>query len=244
MRGVVSKSVRRILAASVLALLFGCALPGNARTPSVAINQLPVTIEYRSYPAGSPPPGLLSSTESAAGICDAQFKTVAQCNALYPRLGVNRVTATIHSVEISLMLKIVIWLAVGSSESVVEHEETHRAIAEHFYRMGETVSRQSAGRIVGQKLTISASDNQRVLEATLSGITQTIVDDVQRQLSDRCSYAQQRFDAITDHGRNPISVEDAKAQALAEESANWASRVSSNRRRAAPPAVASAERYR
>lgn len=227
MRGKGAKR-RRISFLWVGAVLFqlvsACTTP--AAPPSVSVTKLPVRIEYRSYVAGHPPPGVVPSTESAVGICDAQFKTVAQCHALYPRLGVKTVTATVQTVEISLMLRVILWLSEGSGPEVREHEETHREIAEHYYAMGEEIGQSSGERVVGKRLTLSAKNSQQALEAALGGITQMIVDDVQRRLSERCSYAQQRFDAITDHGRNAIANEDARAQALAEESAHWATRYS------------------
>lgn len=53
----------------------------------------------------------------------------------------------------------------------------------------------------------------------LHDLSKPPVDRWIQELNERCKFAQDRFDEITNHGLNPIPTEKAMAQALADEAA-------------------------
>lgn len=57
-------------------------------------------------------------------------------------------------------------------------------------------------------------------------VHQAILAGYHRDVEERCRFAQERFDVITGHGRDPVANPTAMAQAIAhaQEEAHWRSR--------------------
>ena len=212
-----------------LAAILIFSLPGfpvlslmQAATPTVTVIKQPVTVEYRTYPVGQPP-SEMPTLDDPLGVCRAEFGETAQCRAEYPQLLSKNPVATVTAVSITLQLKVTIWVTENSGPGVRAHEDAHREIAEYFYRSADVIARRIGESAIGKKLRMTGSNPQRVLQGNLRLLGDSIVQAIHREVYERCKYAEERFDAITDHGRATISVNEGKTRALAEEKAWFAS---------------------
>ena len=119
--------------------------------------------------------------------------------------------------EISVHLDITVWTPANASPALVAHEETHREICEAYYEHVEAVARRLAEAVVGRKLTVPSANRESATDQAVRAVQKELIKNFLAQTAERCTDAQERFDLITDHSRNPIANADAKERALAEE---------------------------
>lgn len=158
----------------------------------------------------------------AAACCETIFGCDERIHYMMPRYAFTSVTATIDSVELDPKQQIIVWMPEDGRPEWLAHEETHRAIAEHYYASAEIVARRIAAQAVGRKVLIPGQNSKANAEEAIGAVEQELVTAYFRETRDRCEYAQARFDEVTDHGREPIGNGEAMTRALADENAHWA----------------------
>jgi hypothetical protein len=122
--------------------------------------------------------------------------------------------ATINRIKVTLQLNLTTWLPNNPQQRIVEHEEGHRQIAEHYYRNAEVIARRIAEPYLGKTIHLSGADLRNALSAAIDQIAEEITSEYKRQMP--VETTQERYDTITEHSRNNIPVPDAVAQALKE----------------------------
>src|SRR5262249_54109029 len=111
-------------------------------------------------------------------------------------------------------LKITIWVPNGATQHVVEHEEGHRQISEHYYEFADKVAAEIAAPYIGQRIAISGPDLNAEFHAALLQLSKGITAEYNAKLNPGA--AQRRYDDLTDHSRNDRDPKDALAQAIRE----------------------------
>jgi hypothetical protein len=203
-------------------LLVGCATEAPPKRPAVAVDRRPVQLEYRTFPPGRPPLHVGVPFTEEFGLCDTGFACQSQIGYQFPRFSSGPATAEINRVEITVSLHIIIWTAEGTKADVLAHEETHRAISEHYYADAERIARAAAQKLLRRKFTISSAKNHEAEAGdALRPLEGEMYADYMRETRERCQVAQERFDDIVDHGRNPVDNQVAMARALADEETKW-----------------------
>jgi hypothetical protein len=215
-----SCSARYGFLAAVFLLLAGCAAPAN-KTPAVRVIRVPAYVTHQTFPPGRPPPHPSYFPDLELGLCGASFLGFTEIGVEYPKLGWKTVEATVVSVSMTTKLVIDVWAMEGHEAQVLPHEETHRAISEHYYRDAEAIVRRLAQPLLGRKIRLTLREKTASLHDELGPLQEELLEAYRRETAGRCSFAQERFDVITDHGREPIATEVAMARAIAEEEAHW-----------------------
>lgn len=205
---------------AVLLLLAGCVAPAT-KPPAVRVIYVPAYVTHQTFPPGRPPPHPSYYPNLELGLCGSAFPCFIEIGVEYPRLGWKTVEATVVSVSMTTKLMIDVWAMEGHEDRVLPHEETHRAISEHYYRDAEAIARRLAQPLIGRKIQLTLREKTESLHEELEPLQSEVLQAYQRETLGRCSYAQQRFDAITDHGRDPIANDVAMARAIAEEESHW-----------------------
>jgi hypothetical protein len=178
-------------------------------------------LSYKTYPPGHPPPSANVATGNEAGLCEYAFECTTLAHAQFRQRSGKPASVTLDSAEIELTLTITIWTAEGTGPEVRAHEETHREICDRYYQDAETIARRVAQPVLAQPVTITGSDTPVAAEERVRTLQKTIVADVMREIHERCGFAQEVFDRITDHGRAPVTNSDALQRALTEEKTHW-----------------------
>lgn len=199
-------------------LSLGCLVQAAAPSSAgVSIEKEPVRIERRTFNPDHPPADMPPHTSLEAGLCEYRFGCETRSEATQSRSLLKTLPATISALQLKLQLQIVIWTIENAPQKIVDHEEAHRTIAEHYYAHAEVPARRFGEEIIGRKIKVAGRDKKAALEETLHDLQNEIVGKYLQETARRCTFAQERFDAITDHSRNPISEEAAVTQALREE---------------------------
>jgi Zn-dependent protease with chaperone function len=206
-----------------LALLLGLASAAARGAPSdVLVDVNPTTVERATYPRNNPPAVLMVTNSEPAGRCLTNFSCAIYVSAIFPPPGTENIPAAIGSVRVVVSQDIAMFLVEGASPAVLAHEEAHRKISEHYYASAKAIVQALAGPYVGWKFALSDKANRVAAIAAIHAIQDEMTYAYRRETGERCRFAQEQFDLITNHGLNPISSEEAMARALALEETNWA----------------------
>jgi hypothetical protein len=123
-------------------------------------------------------------------------------------------TATVTRVKVTLQLKITIWVPNDATQHVIEHEEGHRQISEHFYDLADKVAAAIAAPYLGRQIAISGADLNEEFRKNLLQLSKDITAEYSTKLNPNA--AQQRYEYLTDHSRNDRDAKEAATQAIKE----------------------------
>jgi len=145
-------------------------------------------------------------------LCDSNFVSNANIGGESRRIDATHATVTIAKVTVTLQLIINIWVPIGATQHVIEHEQGHRQISEYYYQTADTLAQRIAAKYVGRQVDITGADLNAESSKTLQQIAREITDEYNKELNP--SPTQLLYDDITDHGRNDAVVQDAVAHAI------------------------------
>lgn len=207
----------------ILCLMAACfPLTGlSARVPAAHVLVSAPKVDRQTFPVGRPPMHAKGIELGEAGLCHTQITCEVGVSGEAPQDG----NAVLSSVSFSISARITIWVQEGFTPAIMEHEETHRAISEHYYAKAYAVANRLAEEAIAQRPALPGGPKGQALDRVLTELQTRLTDEFMRQVDQRSEFAQERFDAITDHGRNGITNAAAMAQALQEEAGHWKSQV-------------------
>ena len=189
-------------------------LSTQAEQPQVEIVKQPAHINTRYFDPSSPPPDMPLLTGSEEAVCVGEFLSDASVGGQVLQTDATHAKARINRIKVTLQLNITTWLPHHPKKSTVEHEEGHRQISEYYYRNAEVIARRIAEPYFGKSIDVSGPDMRNLLSAAIDKMSDEIASEYKKQILVETSQA--RYDTITEHGRKPIPVPDAVAQALKE----------------------------
>lgn len=214
-------------------LLLGCIGAGAARGP-VVVDRQPAQIETKYFdPANRSremPP--LKGTEAAVtqsqfGIASLMEVAITQHQ---PDRGQEQVTAHVDRVRVTLDLKITIWLPENANEKLTAHEEGHRRVAELFYRDAEKKAEAIAREWIGTDLSGEGKDTESAASAAMNKAMEQINARYMAVVSLPASRAQEKYDELTDHGRNKLDEDEAIRRAMEQTKSKSPATTRSGRR--------------
>jgi hypothetical protein len=214
-------SLRRLILLGVLlgALIFGWlrwrdrSSRRQPREDSVpAINKQPVVFANRTFDPAAPPADLPPLALGENAECESNFLSNASVGGESRQSDATHATVTITQIKMILQLNITIWVPTGVIQHVIEHEEGHRQVSEFYYQTADKLAERIAATYMGKQIEITATDlgaeSTRMLQQTATDIT----DEYNKELNP--GPTQLLYDAITDHGRNEVVVQNAVAAAI------------------------------
>ena len=159
-------------------------------------------------PPGDMPP--LAAWEQAE--CDSNFVSDVNVKGRTEILDAMHGLVTVSEVKMTLQLTINVWVPEGATEHVIEHEQGHRQIAEHYYQTADKVAEQIAAAYLGKQVSASGVDVNAEVNKLLQQMGAEIAAEYSKKLNP--DLAQNRYDDITDHSRNDVSAAEAVTQVL------------------------------
>lgn len=109
----------------------------------------------------------------------------------------------------------VTWLPDDASDKLKEHEAGHAQIYQAIFRtQAEKVAEEAAEPLIDQDFEGSGPDLDAARAEINHKVTEAVSSYYQRTIKDLASKADQKYDALTDHGRNSIPTEQAVKQVL------------------------------
>ena len=184
------------------------------------IEKQPVNFANRTFDPTAPPSDMPPLSEGENAECESNFTSNASVGSRTLRTDATHAIVTITQVKLALGLNVTIWAPSGVSQHVMEHEQGHRRIAEHYYETAEKVAARVATPYMGRKTEVTGSDLDAEANKFLKQIAAEVTGRYEKELDP--DPAQLLYDNITDHSRNDVVATDAVARALKETTASAA----------------------
>lgn len=181
---------------------------------AVIIEKQPPVFAQHFFDPAAPPRDMPPLREGEEAECDSNFVSNATVSGTLRKMDATTATVTVTQAKVALQLRINIWVPAGATQHVVEHEQGHREISEHYYQSADQVARQIAAAYIGKQVVISGSDLNAEFTKALLQMSSNVTAEYNDKLTP--GPAQQRYDDLTDHSRNDVPAKDAVAQALRE----------------------------
>jgi hypothetical protein len=180
--------------------------------PVATITKQPVAIATLTFDPASPPADMPPLAPGENAECDSDFVSNASVRGESRQTDTTHATVTITQIKVTLQLNIHIWVPTGVTQRVMEHEEGHRQISEYYYQTADKLAERIATNYMGRQVEISGTDLDAESSKMLQQMATEITDEYNKKLNP--GPTQRLYDAITDHSRNEVAVQDAVAQAL------------------------------
>lgn len=201
--------------AVLLILICGCD-SGSRRqvteqTAPTIIKQ-PVAFASHTFDPASPPPEMPPLSPGEVAECDTNFVAQASLRGETRSTDATHAMMTIAHVTVMLQLNINIWVPIGAEPRVIDHEDGHRQISEHYYEMADKIAERVAANYIGKRVELSGTDLNAESNKELQQLASEITEEYNKELNP--GPAQLLYDDITDHGRSGAVVKDAVEHAL------------------------------
>lgn len=204
-----------------LALAFP-AMTDAASAASVQVRVNTPVVAYYTFPPGRPPPEAKELSGMEAGLCYTELSTEIRIGVEYPRFSIKKPVMTVTSIQFVVGARITIWVEEGSKPEILDHENGHRTISEHYYQQAHPLARKVGEKAVGRKLPLNGKPTDASVAAATEGLRAELLKEFEMQIDQRNRFAQAAFDLITDHSRNNVPNNEAVARAIAREEQHWA----------------------
>jgi hypothetical protein len=147
-----------------------------------------------------------------AAVCDADFIARSAVRGRPRRTDSTHAILTITQVLMTLQLETNIWLPLDAPQTIADHEEGHRQIAEYYYQSADKVAQNIAATYINKRLEITGDDLDSAANQKLLEIATEITNAYTTQINSNST--QLLYDNITDHSRNATSPQDAVLHAI------------------------------
>lgn len=189
-------------------------LSSHAESALPVIEKRAAVFNQQWFDPANPPADMPPLGQGEEAECDSNFVSDANVGGRMLKIDPSNATVTITQVKVTLELKVTVWVPNGATQHVIEHEEGHREISEHYYQLGDKVAAKIAAPYIGRKIAISGSDLNAAFRQALLQLSKEITGEYTERLN--LGPAQQRYDDLTDHSRNDRDAKEAAAQAIRE----------------------------
>jgi hypothetical protein len=179
---------------------------------AVTVIKQPVSFTTRTFDPATPPADMPPLAPGEAAMCDSNFISNASVAGESRKEDATHALVTITHVDVTLQLNGTIWVPIGVTQHVIEHEDGHRQISEHFYLDADKLAEKIAATYVGKQVEVSGADLNAESNKILQQSAADITDEYDKELNPNPT--QLLYDDITDHSRNDTVVKDAIAAAI------------------------------
>jgi hypothetical protein len=216
---------RRLIAAIWLIAIAACnvatgaAAPTTAPAPTAAagaitVTRAPARVILRPFDPAHPPPEMPPLSQDEAAVTQSKFACGVKLDVEITQASGEKPSARIAGVDATLRLDVILWLPRDASNKIRAHEEGHRKLSELYYASAEPVARALAQKYVGRTLDIPGiepSQTRAIIERAANEFCQEYLG----QIEVPSQAAQEKYDKLTNHGRNRLDEGEAIRRAVA-----------------------------
>ncbi len=199
-------------------IVFGCQTSKDSpstpqpRESAVLVNKEPVVFASHTFDPTAPPPNMPPLPAGESAECDSDFLSRANVRGQPRRTDATHATLTITQVMMTLQLRINIWLPIGATSVVADHEDGHRQISEYYYQTADKLAERIAATYIGKRYDVTGTDLDAESSKMLLQVATDITNEYDKELNSNAT--QLLYDDITDHSRNGVIAKDAVDHAL------------------------------
>jgi hypothetical protein len=208
--------LKRLPFISVTLVLFVSSVMRAGEIP-IVVKKEPPKVAHQVFDPRHLPKKMPPLVPGEAGLCHYEYTTDIQAGGDVDTLGPGQVNVTVDSVQINLSLPITIFTAPTAPRRIMEHEEGHRQICEYYYTNIDVYAGRAAKRFIGKAFSGKGKDKQSAVDDAMDKVISAIRNEILDQTRVRCVAANDRYDTITDHSRNPGSQAEAAQKAESQD---------------------------
>lgn len=212
---------RRAAIAIVTNLIAGALLrPGAAfaQTSAVRVRREQPVVRRTVFDPRYPPRDMPPLTPPESGVCKTTFELAASVMYSAEPLSSTRARVYVDELDIVTRLNFDIYTVANAPPKLLAHEEAHRAIGEYFYRDSAKIAEEIGLRLIGRTFDGTGVTQQAAQQDGFEKVVAAIERDYMTRVRIPSAAANERFDAITNHGLNPIEEDEAFALAVGQAS--------------------------
>lgn len=201
----------------------GDASPAVATTEGVEVNVTPVKVTTRTFDRSNPPAEMPPLKPGEAAVTESNFscKTLTSALVLDQQTGSAgqgcSATVKVEKMSTTIGLEIVIWLPQNGPKKLTAHEEGHQRISEHYYAQAEKIATEEVAEQIGKSFTAKADSCEAAIDAAIADAGNLVAGNYMARVQMASAEVQERYDKLTDHGRNRMSEDEAIRRAIAEQ---------------------------
>ena len=196
------------------ALILLAALAPLARADDdtgIKINKPEANVKVQAFDPAHPPKEMPPLRKDEAAVTESAFACAVQLEVESKIVGDGAIKTKIVALRMDLRLDVTEWVPRNASRKIRAHEDGHRAISEHFYQSAEKIAQDIARTYVGKNLDVKSKDGiQAAIKKAATELCQEYLGAVEKP----SQLAQEKYDEITDHGRNRVSEKRAIEQSI------------------------------
>jgi hypothetical protein len=207
--------MHRLAIIALAAALAAVPVLATAQRSPVTVTREDPIIERTEFDPRRPPRDMPELKPPESGVCKTTFELAASVNYSAERL--SRTTARIYVDELDIVtrLNFEIFTVRDGGPKLRAHEEGHRVIGEHYYADAARIAEEIGKRLIGQTFDGSGRDQESAQQDAFNQVVAEIERAYMARVRIPSASANERFDAITNHGLNPIDEAEAIALAVA-----------------------------
>ena len=200
----------------IAAACFGGVLQPDRALAEIAVTVEPPAVARVEFDPREPPREMPAGLEGA-GLCHNVFEIEASIVSSIEAVSPTIVRARPAELDLITRLRVTIYTPKGAPQKLLAHEEGHRTIGEYYYANAESAARDAAMSISGRVFEGHGADRAAAEQAVGELVLAALKDEFMGRTHARSAAANERFDAITEHGLAAVSAADAVAAALAQD---------------------------
>jgi hypothetical protein len=147
-----------------------------------------------------------------AAVCDSDFIARSSVRGQPRRTDATHATLSITNVMMTLQLQTNVWVPNDAPQTIADHEEGHREIAEYTYQTADKLAERIAASYIGKRVDVTGDDLDVASSQKLLEIATEITNAYTTQINNNST--QLLYDDITDHSRNGVIAKDAVDHAI------------------------------
>jgi hypothetical protein len=185
----------------------------------VAIIRSPAVIQHHTFDPKNPPKEMPKLHASETALTQSFFSSDAKVGGnvietVKTPAGDFKASVKVGKIEMTLRMSVTIWVPENAMAKIINHEDGHRKIAEHFYDAAEPITRKEAEAMIGQIATGTGRDAQSAIDNAFDNVIQLACKKYLEKCEVPCGRAQEIYDQITGNGTNPVKEDKAVDEAV------------------------------
>jgi hypothetical protein len=186
----------------------------HAQTAPVKVTREEPVITRQEFDPRHPPHDMPKLRPPESGVCDTTFELAIGVGYSIEVLASNAVNLWVDSLDITTRQRINIFTMAGAPAKLRAHEEGHREISEHYYRDAAAAVHAAARPLIGRMFEGSGRDRKSAEAAAMRQVTAALENGYMIRTRIRSVAANERYDALTQHGLNAVEEVEAIAAAI------------------------------
>jgi hypothetical protein len=186
--------------------------PPKLAGDAIQITKLPAQYMPHTFDPAAPPPNMPPLHSGEAAVCDSDFIARSSVRGQPRRTDSTHAMLTITNVMMTLQLQTNVWVPLDAPQTIADHEEGHREIADYTYQSADQLAQRIAASYIGKRVEVGGDDLDAASSQKLLEIATEITNAYTTQIDNNST--QLLYDNITDHSRNGVIAKDAVEHAI------------------------------